>query len=113
MNQLALDPTLAPPSRYSGKIRTKYAEAANQLASTPISAPTMVEFVGASDATIAEAVRNALADASQSLRTLDGAGVLVIPQILRDGGVPHYRVTLQVTAASSDVATTSGPPPAR
>ena len=107
-----MNETLAHAPRYSGTIRTKYADAANHIENTPV--PVMVQFVGASDATIAEAVRNALARASQSLRTLDGAGVLVIPQILHEGAAPRYRVTLQVTAASPDAASIeSGPPPPR
>ena len=99
-----MNESLAHAPRYTGKIRTKYAEAAEQ---TDI--PVMVEVVGASDVTIAEAVRNALARASQSLRTLDGAGVRVIPQILHEGTVPRYRVTVQVTAATPE----SSPPPSR
>ena len=99
-----MNETLAQPPLYTGKIRTKYsAEAA-----APEIAP-VVEFVGASDATIAEAVREALAHASRSLRTLDGAGVLVIPQIVTQGPAPRYRVTLQVTAAAPDSSTIPDP----
>lgn len=58
---------------------------------------TSFEFVGASDHTIAEAVRRALSDASTSLRTLDGAGVRVIPEIDRDGGSPRFQVRLRVS----------------
>ena len=101
-----MNETPAHAPRYSGKIRTKYAEAANPSDGAPV----MIEFVGASDATIAEAVRNALARASESLRTLDGAGVLVIPQILHAGAAPRYRVTLQVTAAVPDASATPHPP---
>jgi flavin-binding protein dodecin len=103
-----MNETLVPAPRYTGRIRTKYAEAATQSDG----APAMVQFVGASDATIAEAVRDALARASKSLRTLDGAGVLVIPQILHEGAEPRYRVTLQVTAAAPDDSV-AGAPPAR
>ena len=99
-----MNESLAHAPHYTGKIRTKYAEAAEQ---TEI--PVMVEVVGASDATIAEAVRNALARASESLRTLDGAGVRVIPQILQTGTEPRYRVTVQVTAATPETS----PPPSR
>ena len=99
-----MNESLAHVPRYTGKIRTKYAEAAEQ---TDI--PVMVEVVGASDATIAEAVRNALARASESLRTLDGAGVRVIPQILHAGAAPRYRVTVQVTAGAAETP----PPPSR
>jgi flavin-binding protein dodecin len=60
----------------------------------------VVEFFGASDDTIAEAVRFALASASQSLQTLDGVGVLVIPEICRPGSPRRYRVTLRVTPLS-------------
>lgn len=104
-----MNETLAHEPRYSGTIRTKYSDAASHIENTPV----MVQFVGASDATIAEAVRNALARAAQLLRTLDGAGVLVIPQILHEGAEPRYRVTLQVTAASPDASIESGPPPSR
>ncbi len=57
------------------------------------------EFVGASDHTIAEAVRRALSDASTSLRTLDGVGVRVIPEIDREGASPRFQVRLQVSLA--------------
>ncbi|HEY2385704.1 MAG TPA: dodecin domain-containing protein [Candidatus Binatia bacterium] len=103
-----MNETLVPAPRYTGRIRTKYAEAATQGDETPAT----VQFVGASDATIAEAVRDALARASKSLRTLDGAGVLVIPQILHEGAEPRFRVTLQVTAAAPETQV-AGPPPAR
>jgi flavin-binding protein dodecin len=101
-----MNESIASAQRYTGKIRTKYAEAAaERIPAEPIT----VEFVGASDATIAEAVRNALARASASVGTLDGVGVLVIPQIL-NGAAPRYRVTLQVTAGQSDVAQTPPSP---
>lgn len=105
-----MNESLAHVPHYSGKIRTKYAEAANRA----VDAPVMVEVVGASDVTIAEAVRNALARASESLRTLDGAGVVVIPQVLSEGAVPRYRVMVQVTAGNPE--STSAPalsPPQR
>ena len=54
------------------------------------------EFVGASDETIGEAVRRALARAAQALRTLEGVGVLIVPHI-RQGNAPRFRVTLKVT----------------
>lgn len=66
-------------------------------AKQPASAPAPVEFVGSSDHTIAEAVRRALSRASISLRTLDGAGVMVIPQIARNGPGPRFNVTLRVS----------------
>ena len=56
---------------------------------------TPLEFVGASDHTIAEAVRRALSHASTSLRTLDGVGVVVIPEIDRHGASPRFQVRLQ------------------
>jgi flavin-binding protein dodecin len=70
---------------------------------TPERTPTF-EVVGASDKTIGEAVRRALARAAKSLRTLDGAGVLVIPQIARGDSAPRFRVTLQITAPDSSCA---------
>ena len=60
-------------------------------------AETPVEFVGASDHTIAEAVRRALSNASISLRTLDGVGVVVIPEIDRVGASPRFQVRLRVS----------------
>jgi flavin-binding protein dodecin len=59
-----------------------------------------VEFVGSSDHTIAEAVRRALSRASLSLRTLDGAGVVVIPQIRRGRSGTRFRVTLRVSQSN-------------
>ena len=56
------------------------------------------EFSGASDETIGEAVRRALARASTAFHTLEGVGVLVIPHVYRRGVTPRYRVTLKVTA---------------
>lgn len=69
--------------------------------SPPVEHPT-AEFVGASDDTIAEAVRRALARATQTLRTLEGAGVLIVPQIYRPGTAPRFRVTLKVTPPSAE-----------
>ena len=102
-----MNDTSAAPRSYSGRIRTKYTAAALE------DHPTRIEFVGASDDTIAEAVRRALASASASLRTLEGVGVLVIPQVYREGPLPRYRVTLQVTARepASPSAQQSLPPP--
>jgi flavin-binding protein dodecin len=62
----------------------------------PASSAAVLEFVGASHETIGEAVRHALARASQLLSTLEGAGVTVIPHIHPEAA-PRYRVTLQVT----------------
>ena len=62
--------------------------------------PGVVEFVGASNDTIADAVRRAMTRAARSLRTLEGAGVVVIPQLCPDGSA-RYRVTLRVTAGAS------------
>ena len=105
-----MNETLSYAPQYTGRIRAKFADAADASVATP----QMVEVVGASDATIAEAVRNALARASQSLRTLDGAGVLVIPQIPHEATAPRYRVMVQVTAASAeDQPTASAPATAR
>jgi len=56
-----------------------------------------LEFVGSSDDTIAEAVRRALNHASLSLRTLEGVGVVVIPQIEGRGAGPRFQVTLRVS----------------
>jgi flavin-binding protein dodecin len=67
-------------------------------------AGTSFEFVGVSDHTIAEAVRRALSDASTSLRTLDGVGVRVIPEIDRDGASPRYQVRLRIWLAGVGAA---------
>lgn len=93
-----MNETFSYAPRYTGRIRATFADAGNENAATPL----MVEVVGGSDVTVAEAVRYALARASQSLRTLDGAGVLVIPQVPHEGTAPRYRVTVKVTAASPE-----------
>ena len=64
-------------------------------ASGTVGSNVAVEFVGSSDETIAEAVRRALFDASSSLTTLDGMGVMVIPQIDAQGIRPRFHVTLR------------------
>lgn len=66
-------------------------------ASTPVRVSAPLEFVGASDHTIAEAVRRALSNASLSLQTLEGAGVKVIPEIDPRANHPRFRVTLHVS----------------
>jgi flavin-binding protein dodecin len=63
----------------------------------PLPPAAPLEFIGSSDDTIAEAVRRALSHASVSLRTLDGVGVIVIPQIDRNGRGPRFQVTLRVS----------------
>ncbi len=68
--------------------------------SVPLAEAAPLEFVGASDDTIAEAVRRALSHASTSLRTLDGVGVVVIPQIDRQGLGPRFQVTLRISQAA-------------
>ena len=73
---------------------TNYADAAPVADIAPV-AP--VEFVGSSDHTIAEAVRHALNRASRSLRTLEGVGVVVIPQIDGRGAGPRFQVTLRIS----------------
>jgi flavin-binding protein dodecin len=88
-----------------------HASLATVLDSTPTDEPTAsdaaradvsaLEFVGASDETIAEAVRRALSNASISLRTLDGVGVVVIPQIDHHGARPRYQVTLRISPAAA------------
>ena len=71
-------------------------------ASAAARAETMpLEFVGASDDTIAEAVRRALSTASTSLRTLDGVGVVVIPEIDRVGTSPRFQVRLRICPAAA------------
>jgi len=100
-----MNDTGAAPRSYSGRIRTKYAAAGIE------ERPARIEFVGASDDTIAEAVRRALASASASLRTLEGVGVLVIPQVYREGPAPRYRVTLQVTAPATSASAQPLPSP--
>jgi flavin-binding protein dodecin len=67
-----------------------------------------LEFVGSSDDTIAEAVRRALSYASLSLQTLDGAGVVVIPQIDRHGARPRFQVTLRVSPQATSPDEASG-----
>lgn len=64
---------------------------------TPVRVGAPLEFVGASDHTIAEAVRRALSRASSSLQTLEGVGVKVIPEIDQRANHPRFRVTLHVS----------------
>lgn len=66
-------------------------------ARVPLPVRTPLEFVGSSDDTIAEAVRRALSHAALSLRTLDGVGVVVIPQIEGRGAGPRFQVTLRIS----------------
>jgi len=68
----------------------------NEAMATPVAFAVPCEFVGSSDDNIAEAVRRALAQAVLSLRTLDGVGVVVIPQIDRHGS-PRFHVTLRLS----------------
>jgi flavin-binding protein dodecin len=70
-------------------------DALSEDVSIPPTAP--LEFVGSSDDTIAEAVRRALSHASSSLRTLEGVGVMVMPQIDRLGASPRFQVTLRIS----------------
>ncbi len=79
-------------------------DSAPSVDETMASAPAPVEFVGSSDHTIAEAVRRALSRASISLRTLDGAGVMVIPQIARNGSGARFNVTLRVSPSATPPA---------
>lgn len=72
----------------------------------PVRVSAPLEFVGASDDTIAEAVRRALTHASLKLRTLEGAGVKVIPEIDRRANRPRFRVTLQVSPQGTTPDTT-------
>src|SRR5262245_14207133 len=74
-----------------------------EATTTPVALVTAAprEFVGWSDDTIAEAVRRALSHASLSLRTLEGAGVVVIPQIDRHGFGPRFHVTLRVSPTAA------------
>ena len=90
--------------------RAAYAEggAAADSKSDDVATHTL-EFFGASDDTIGEAVRRALARASETLHTLDGVTVLVIPQILPDGAPPRFRVYLRVTPPFDRLPSTSGP----
>ena len=95
----------------TGHMNELHASLATVLDSPPVdeAAPSAalaehapLEFVGSSDDTIAEAVRRALSYASLSLQTLEGAGVVVIPQIDRHGARPRYQVTLRVSPHVAD-----------
>lgn len=96
-------------SSHSRVMNETHVAFANYLESAPVDEiPTGVapreraplEFVGSSDDTIAEAVRRALSHASLSLRTLDGVGVVVIPQINGRGAGPRFQVTLRISQAA-------------
>ena len=105
-----MNDTIGLSRAYPAAVRSSRAARA---AAKKVEAASAVEFVGASDDTIGEAVRQALAQASHSLRTLEGVGVLVIPQIYRQGPAPRYRVTLQITSNAHDTSLSAPVPPAR
>ncbi len=56
----------------------------------------LIELVGVSDASIDQAIRNAIARASETLRGLDWFEVTETRGTIGDGGVAQFQVTLKV-----------------
>ncbi|NQD81513.1 dodecin family protein [Pseudomonas seleniipraecipitans] len=55
-----------------------------------------VELVGSSTSSIEEAINNALAEASKSIRHLEWFEITETRGHIADGAVAHYQVTLKV-----------------
>ena len=55
-----------------------------------------IELVGSSPNSIEEAVRNAVAKASQSVRNLRWFEVVETRGQIEDGGIAHWQVTIKV-----------------
>ena len=56
----------------------------------------VTEIVGSSPESIDQAIRNALARASSTLRNLDWFEVVNIRGHLEDGHIGHYQVTMKI-----------------
>ena len=56
----------------------------------------IVELVGSSTSSTDDAIRNAVAKASQSIRHLDWFEVVETRGHIADGKIAHYQVTLKV-----------------
>lgn len=56
----------------------------------------LLELVGSSEHGTDDAIRNAIAKASQSMRHLDWFEVIETRGHIQDGKVAHYQVTLKV-----------------
>jgi hypothetical protein len=56
----------------------------------------LVELVGSSPSSIEDAIQNAIAQASQSLKLLEWFEVVNTRGHLKDGKVAHFQVTLKV-----------------
>lgn len=54
------------------------------------------EIVGTSDASVSEAINNAIATASKSLRNLEWFEVMEVRGTIRDAKVASYQVTLKL-----------------
>lgn len=63
----------------------------------------LTEYVGTSKAGVDEAIRGAIARASQSVDHLDWFEVSGIRGYIRDGQVDHFQVTLKVGSRLEDV----------
>jgi flavin-binding protein dodecin len=56
----------------------------------------VTEIVGTSDVSMSDAISNAIATASQTLRNLDWFEVVNSRGAIADGGVSEYQVTIKV-----------------
>ena len=56
----------------------------------------LIELVGVSPQSYAEATKNAIARASETLKGLDWFEVTQFRGLIRDGGVAEYQVTVKV-----------------
>ena len=56
----------------------------------------MIELVGVSEDSVQQAIRNAIARASQSLKGLDWFEMIGVRGLVKDGKVSQFQVTLKV-----------------
>ena len=56
----------------------------------------MIELVGVSEDSVQQAIRNAIARASQSLKGLDWFEMTGVRGLVKDGAVSQFQVTLKV-----------------
>lgn len=64
--------------------------------SSPPKTYAISEIVGTSEASISEAIENALATASRTLRNLDWFEMVSVRGAIVDGAVGQYQVTVKV-----------------
>ncbi len=56
----------------------------------------LIELVGVSPQSYADATKNAIARASETLKELDWFEVTQLRGLIRDGGIAEYQVTVKV-----------------